>query len=272
MDNLDNIIDDLTDHITVLKELGQRTIEMDPQIVRDITAAPPSTTQPVAPPTKTAKRSIPKKHEPLTKAVLQSTPPLSPAERIEALRELEHDMRHCFECSLSKIRRKPLAGQGNSNSPDIMFIGAVPDVEDEKTGQVFSGAAGELLTKMIEAMGYKRDNLFLTNICKCRPEKEGAPLPQEMMVCTSFLEKQIKIIRPKTIVLLGEHAIRGLFMNQSGATRPQGAWTQYHGIPVMPTFHPKYILRFRNDAEGQQRKLKSSVWRALKAVMQLLKH
>ena len=271
MDNLSNILDDLVDHITVLKELGHRTVEMDPQIVRDITTAPLVAPQPVTPAVKAAKRSTPKTHEPLTKSVLQSSPPLPPEERIQALRELEHEMCHCFECSLSKTRRKPLASQGNPNSPDVMFIGPTPDAEDEKRGQTFSGPAGELLTKMIEAMGYKRDDLFLTNICKCRPENDRAPLPKEMQACTHFLENQIKIVRPKTIVILGEHAIKGLFMNQSRSTSPQGAWTQYHGIPVMPTFHPKYILRFQNDAEGQQRQLKSSVWRALKAVMQLLK-
>ena len=266
MDNLANILDDLVDHITVLKELGQRTVEMDPQIVRNITAA-----QPTGKVAKVIKKQIPKTSEPLTKAVLQNSQPLSAEDRTQELRKIEHETQHCFNCGLCKTRRKPLIGQGNPNSPDIMFIGPAPDAEDERTGQTFSGPDGELLTKMIEAMRYKRDDLFLTNICKCRPENDRAPLPKEMQACTCFLEEQIKIIRPKTIVILGEHAIKGLFINQSRSTSPQGAWTQYHGIPVMPTFHPKYILRFQNDIEGQQRQLKTSVWRALKAVMQLLK-
>lgn len=127
------------------------------------------------------------------------------------------------------------------------------------------------MTQMIEAMGYQREQVFLTNICKCRPENDRAPLLDEMQACTAFLEEQIRVIRPKTIVVMGEHAIKGLFLNQSGATTPQGEWTQYHGIPVMPTFHPKYILRFQSDAQGQQRKLKSSVWSALQAVMRQVK-
>jgi len=271
MDNLANILDDLVDHITVLKELGQRTIEMDPQIVRDLTApaAPAARQRTVT--GAAAQRQSARKHEPLSKSVLQSSQPLSPAERVQALHEIEAEANHCFDCDRCKTRVKPLTGQGNPNSPDIMFIGPAPDAEDEKAGRTFSGPAGDLLSKMIEAMGYRRDDLFLTNLCKCRADNDRAPLPEEIKACTRFLEEQIRIVRPKTIVVLGEHAIKGLFQNQSHATSPQGAWTQYHGIPVMPTFHPKYILRFRNDAEGQQRQLKSSVWRSLKAVMQLLK-
>ena len=244
---------------------------MDPQVVRDLTSVrKPLPQSAMAVGKAPAKNQARRKREPLTKAVLQSSPLMTGAERTQALRELEHDMLHCFDCNLCKTRAKPIAGQGNPNNPDIMFIGPAPDVADERNGMVFSGPAGDLLTKMIEAMKYKREDLFLTNICKCRPDNDRAPLLKEMKACTHFLEEQIRIVRPKVIVVLGEHAIRGLFLSQSKATSPQGAWTQYHGLPVMPTFHPKYILRFQNDSDGQQRQLKSSVWRALKSVMQLL--
>ncbi|MDA3924785.1 MAG: uracil-DNA glycosylase [Kiritimatiellae bacterium] len=271
MDTLTNILDDLADHITVLKELGQRTIEMDPQTVRELTAPVVPVNQQKAIPGMSAKKRTVRKREPLSKSVLQSSKLLSPEERLQELREIETETNHCFDCGLCKSRIKPLIGQGNSNSPDIMFIGPAPDAEDEKAGKTFSGPAGDLLTKMIEAMGYQRGDLFLTNICKCRPANDRPPLQEEIKACTHFLEEQIKIIRPKAIIVLGAHAIKGLFQTQSRSTSPQGAWTQYHGIPVMPTFHPKYILRFHNDAEGQQKQLKSSVWRALKAVMMLLK-
>jgi len=272
MNDLTHILDDLIDHITVLKELGERSVEMDPQVVRDLNSMrKPLPQSVVAVGTAPAKKRARKKREPLTKAVLQNSQPMARAERIQALRELEHELSHCFDCDLCKTRAKPIAGQGNPDNPDIMFIGPAPDAADERSGRVFSGPAGDLLTKMIEAMEYKREDLFLTNICKCRPENDRAPLLKEMKACTHFLEEQIRIVRPKVIVVLGEHAIRGLFLNQSRSTSPQGAWTQYHGLPVMPTFHPKYILRFQNDSAGQQRQLKSSVWRALKAVMQLIK-
>ncbi len=271
MDNLNRIIDDLIDHINVLKELGQRTIEMDPQIVRDLTAPVARAVQPGLPAAATASRAPQGKREPLSKAMLQNTTPLPPDQRVQELLEIADELRHCSECALCKSRLTPLPGQGNPNSPDVMFVGPAPDAEDEQSGQAFSGASGELLTRMIQAMGYRRDQVFLTNICKCRPENDRAPLSEEMNACRAFLDDQIRIIRPRTIVVLGEYAIRGLFLNQSGSTAPQGAWTQYHGIPVMPTFHPKYILRFQNDAEGQQRQLKNSVWKALQAVMQLTK-
>lgn len=268
MDTLTHIVDDIIDHITVLKELGERTVEMDPQVVRDISAGKatrrtPQTQLSAVPPAP----GVPKKREPLSRAVLQSNRPLSPEERTKAMQNLLHEMKHCFDCGLCKNRTSPVVGQGNLNSPDVMFLGAAPDAGDDTTGTAFSGPDGELLSKMIAAMGYKREDVFLTNTCKCRTPNDRAPTMDEMAKCSHYLEEQVKIVRPKIIVVLGEHANKGLFHNQMGASQPQGTWTKYHGIPVMPTFHPKYILRFSNDAEGQQKELKRSVWSALKGVM-----
>ena len=268
MDTLTKIIDDLIDHVRVLKETGERTAQVDPQVVRNITAVkkPEATRQQSA-----AAPVTQRKREPLSVTVLQSSRPLPPEERKKAMEHLLHEMNHCFDCGLCKNRTTPIVGNGNLNSPDIMFIGPAPDAQDDKSGQAFSGPAGELLTKMVEAMGYKREDVFLTNTCKCRTPNDRAPTMKEMTACSRFLEEQVKIVRPKSIVVLGEHANKGLFHNQRTASQPQGTWTQYHGIPVMPTFHPKYILRFSNDTEGQQKELKRSVWSALKGVMQLLK-
>ena len=267
-DTLAHIIDDLIDHVSVLKELGNRTVKVDPQVVRDITAIKmpkPDQQQPVA------KSDTRKKREPLSIAVLQSSRPLSPEERKKAMQHLLHEMNHCFDCGLCRHRTTPIIGEGNLNTPDIMFIGPAPDAQDDKTGRPFSGAAGDLLTKMIEAMSYKREDVFLTNTCKCRTPNDRAPTMDEMISCSHYFEEQIKIVRPKSIVVFGEHANKGLFHNHRTASRPQGTWTKYHGIPVMPTFHPKFILRFSNDAEGQQQELKRSVWSALKGVMLLLR-
>ena len=268
MDDLSKIVDDLIDHINVLKELGTRTVEMDHQIVRDITAVktPKSVQAQYVPAQSTSKT-----REPLSMTVLQNSKPLSPEERKKAMQHLQHEMNHCFDCGLCKNRTTPIVGEGNLDSPDIMFIGPAPDAQDDKSGTVFSGLAGDLLTKMIEAMGCKREDVFLTNTCKCHTPNDRAPTMKEMALCSRFLEEQVKIVRPKSIVVLGEHANKGLFHNHPTASQPQGTWTQYHGIPVMPTFHPKYILRFSNDAEGQQKELKRSVWSALKGVMLMLK-
>jgi DNA polymerase len=123
---------------------------------------------------------------------------------------------------------------------------------------------------MIQAMGYTRDQVYIANICKCRPPNNRTPDPSEMQKCLPFLQEQIQLIRPKTIVLLGATAIKGL-LNQSGVMRLQGQWTKYQGIPVMPTYHPSYVIRFEKspDAEGV-RKVKLQVWHALKQVLTLL--
>lgn len=268
MDDLATIIDDLIDHVKVLKETGKRNVKMNPQVVRDITSV--KTPKPVRQQA-AASPATQKKREPLSVALLQSSRPLPPDERKKAMQHLLHEINHCFDCGLCKKRTTPVVGNGNLNSPDIMFIGPAPDAQDDKSGKAFSGEAGDLLSKMIEAMGYKREDVFLTNACKCSTPNDRAPTMSEMTACSRFLEEQVKIVRPKSIVVLGEHANKGLFHNQRTASQPQGTWTQYYGIPVMPTFHPKYILRFSNDADGQQKELKRSVWSALKGVMHLLK-
>lgn len=141
MDNYTLIINDLIDHINVLKELGQRTIEMDPQVVRDLTApivaAVPQAGATVAP---TKARSAGPR-EPLTKSALQSTKPLASEQRVQELAEIAGQVRHCTNCGLCQSRVTPLAGQGNPNSPDVMFIGPAPDAEDEQAGATFSGQA-----------------------------------------------------------------------------------------------------------------------------------
>lgn len=268
MGELNSIIEDLIDHVSVLKELGQRRAQVDPQVVRDILATKrPQPTQPQS----GVARSMLENREPLSTAVLQSSKPLPLADREAAMRQLQSAMKNCFDCELCKHRKAPVIGEGNLNSPDVMFVGAAPDTEDDRRAGPFSGAAGDLLTKMIEAMGYKREDVFLTNICKCSTPNNRAPTMSEMVSCSHFFEEQVKIVRPRVIVVLGEHANKGLFHNQRTASQPQGTWTKYHGIPVMPTFHPQYILRFSNDTEGHQKDLKRSVWSALKGVMLLLK-
>ncbi|MFO7936721.1 MAG: uracil-DNA glycosylase [Kiritimatiellia bacterium] len=280
MDDFSDIIDDLIDHIRVLKELGIRTAEMDPQIVRDLEKVYKPLKKPGRPKVQWQRKKVEAAQgvkkaegEALSRTFLQNSKPLTPAERTEAMQRLRLQISVCSACRLCANRRIPVTGQGNLNSPDVMFTGAAPSREDAESGEVFSGKTGELLTKMINAMGYKREDVFLTNTCKCptsNPDSQP-PAMDEMKKCSRFLEEEIKIIRPKTIVVMGEHANRGLFHNQRSALQPQGVWTQFHGIPVMPTFHPAYILRFSNDAEGQQKELKRSAWNALQAVMHIPK-
>ena len=123
-----------------------------------------------------------------------------------------------------------------------MFVGEAPGADEDAQGLAFVGRAGQLLTKMIAAMGYAREDVFIANICKCRPPGNRTPTPEEMAACLPFLRRQIAVIQPKFIVALGNTALLGL-LGMSGIMRLHGTWQSFEGIPVMPTFHPAYLLR-----------------------------
>ncbi|HOR98410.1 MAG TPA: uracil-DNA glycosylase family protein [Kiritimatiellia bacterium] len=259
-----DILDGLTDQITLLKELGLRTVELDPAVIRalgrraapaaDATRPPPDSQPPTVP--------APIAPEPFTAprvAPIEETQALSPEARRAALDELAARIASCTACPLHQSRNRTVPGQGNFNSPDILFIGEAPGAEEDQQGVPFVGAAGQLLTRMIAAMGYTRDQVFIANICKCRPPRNRPPTPDEAAICLIYLRQQIRLIRPKTIILLGGTAIKALLNTQVGVNRIQGEWTQYEGIPVMPTFHPSYLLRFEPA--------KRDAWQALKRVL-----
>ena len=267
------IIDDVIDHVSLLKELGERTVEIDPAVLRAFAAAAvPATSaargsaaaQPVSPtPAARAEAALPAFSLATSGAAVSTAPDassaLSPEARRNALADIAARADLCDACPLRQNRTKSVPGQGNPNSPDVMFIGEAPGYDEDQQGLAFVGAAGQLLTKMIAAMGYTRDDIFIANICKCRPPGNRTPQPEEMLKCLPFLREQIRIIRPKVIVLLGGTAIKGMLDTQVGVNRIQGQWTQYEGIPVMPTFHPSYLLRFEPA--------KHDAWRALKLVL-----
>ena len=263
------IIDDVIDHVSLLKELGERSVEADPAVMRALAAVSNPADKPggpVAPPAAAhIEAAPPKQAVPFAASggpvsvPSAATSALSPEDRRRALAEIAARVDACAECVLRQNRTKSVPGQGNHNSPDVMFIGEAPGYDEDQQGLAFVGAAGQLLTKMIAAMGYTREDIFIANICKCRPPGNRAPQPEEMLKCLPYLREQIRIIRPKVIVLLGGTAIKGMLDTQVGVNRIQGQWTQYEGIPVMPTFHPSYLLRFEPA--------KHDAWRALKLVL-----
>jgi len=180
-----------------------------------------------------------------TRAQSAATAPATPANREAALASLSAQMLTCQNCALAAGRKgRIVAGQGKIEAPDIMFIGDAPTLEEEQRGEPFLGTTGELLTKMIAAMGYERSDVFLTNICKCAKPGNAKPSKQEMQTCLPFLAQQIEIIQPKTIVVLGATAATGIFNTQTGIPKLRGQWTLFNNIPLMPTFHPEYLLRF----------------------------
>ncbi len=169
----------------------------------------------------------------------------------------------CTRCDLHGLGRTHVVpGQGNANGPDFMFVGEAPGADEDRQGLAFVGAAGQFLTKIIAAMGYTREQVFIANICKCRPPNNRTPSPPEMAACVPYLKRQIKLVKPKCLILLGNTAMRGLFPD---APMRRGQWQMYEGIPAIGTFHPAYILRFDSarDPVGL-RKAKLEVWNTLK--------
>ena len=172
----------------------------------------------------------------------------------------------CTKCPLATLGRQHVVpGQGNAASPDFMFIGEAPGADEDRQGLAFVGAAGQFLTKMIAAMGYTREQIFIANICKCRPPNNRTPSPQEMEACLPYLRRQIAVIRPKCIVLLGRTAMSGLF---PGQRIRRGMWYEYEGIPTIATFHPSYIIRFNPLTDAVSlRTAKLEVWNTLKLAL-----
>jgi len=184
------------------------------------------------------------------------------------LDELRKRALDCIRCPhLAASRKHVVFGAGDVNS-QILFVGEAPGADEDDQGEPFVGKAGELLTRIIQAMGLSRETVYIANVLKCRPDTPGQhsgnrkPSSEEMNTCLPFLEEQIRIIRPKVMVALGATAIEGLIGRSVHVTRIRGQWLEFHDIPLMPTFHPAYLLR--NEAVSEKRK----VWEDMLSVME----
>lgn len=167
-----------------------------------------------------------------------------PAPRASAgdLEQVRQDLGECKRCRLWRERTNLVFGQG-SPTADLMFIGEAPGREEDMRAEAFVGAAGQLLTKMIKAMGLSREEVYIANIIKCRPPRNRDPAADEIAACEVFLRQQIDAIGPGVIVTLGAFAARTLLQRDTGITRLRGRFHAYHEVPLMPTFHPAYLLR-----------------------------
>lgn len=212
-------------------------------------------------------------------AVAPGRPPavnLPAAEKSAAFAELRSRVLACVKCShLVATRKSVVFGVGDLNA-QLMFVGEAPGADEDRLGEPFVGAAGQLLTKIITAMGQTRDTVFIANVLKCRPNQPPGepgnrkPRPDEMATCLPYLREQIQLIQPRVIVALGGTAVEGLFsMSEAGITRRRGNWMDFLGIPVMPTFHPSYVLR-NETGPDQGRATKRQVWEDMLKVMERL--
>ena len=188
----------------------------------------------------------------------------------ELLELLNTRVSSCTKCPhLARSRTQTVFGVGNPDA-ELMFVGEAPGADEDARGEPFVGRAGQLLTRIIETMGLSRSDVYIANILKCRPNTPGQstgnrkPTPDEMKTCLPYLLAQVDVIQPKVIVALGAIAVEGLLGKSAGITRLRGQWQEFRAVPVMPTYHPAYLLR--NQAIGEKRK----VWEDMLLVLERL--
>ncbi len=160
----------------------------------------------------------------------------------ESLEEIRGDLGDCRRCPLCRSRSTIVFGVGNPRAR-LMFVGEGPGVEEDRQGEPFVGAAGKRLTQWIRRIGLSREEVYIANVVKCRPPGNRTPAPEEAQTCLPFLIRQIRSIRPEAICVLGAVALAHLVGTEERITRVRGTWRQFEGIPVLPTYHPAYILR-----------------------------
>ncbi len=222
--------------------------------------APPPARAVEQPPARAVEQPAARPHQPSPPR--RATEPSSgPDERVTRLALLAEEARSCTKCRLHTKRKQAVFARGNPFA-ELCFVGEGPGADEDAQGEPFVGKAGQLLDRMIAAMGYQRDEVYICNIVKCRPPENRKPEPDEMAACSPFAVQQIGLVKPKALVALGATAVQAMMGTTEGITRLRGRMKMYKGIPMMPTFHPAYLLR-NPDA-------KREVWADLQEVMKLL--
>ncbi|OJH36913.1 uracil-DNA glycosylase [Cystobacter ferrugineus] len=290
---LSEVLEDLRRHLLWQQEEGGRFLQVDARVAAEARAAglprpaalarPPVASKPApappvpppAAPPPPPRAAAPQIERPQAPRVLTPAPPALievPAQMRPStgalpgvvdgerprLDDIRRELGDCRRCKLCTGRKNIVFGSGNPRA-ELVFVGEGPGETEDQQGVPFVGAAGQLLTKMIEAMGYRRDDIYICNVVKCRPPNNRNPEPDEVAACEPFLRAQLKAIQPKAIVALGKFAAQTLLRDSTPITRLRGNWRQYEGIQLMPTFHPAYLLR--QPAE------KRKAWEDLQQVM-----
>ena len=264
----------MTDFFTQLTEILAKEAARRPgmpvaeETLRALLASS-SAPRPVEPPRRSAEAPAPRPAPPRQAAPAVSPRPAPPpaADSVSQdpiprpmadLDAVRAEVCRCRRCPLYATRLNPVPGEGDPHAR-LMFIGEGPGADEDRQGRPFVGAAGQLLDKMIAAMQFRREEVYIANVVKCRPPGNRIPMPDEGDKCLPFLQEQIRLIQPEVIVLLGATAAHYLLKRQEGIMRLRGRWLAYEGIPVMPTYHPAFLLR--------QAQAKRDAWEDLKQVM-----
>jgi DNA polymerase len=287
-DGYRQLLDATIQHLEGLKSRGVRHVAVTPETLRSLalplvagksqisnlksqfpTAVIPPKIEPAIfmPPKKSAAPVVaPKAVIPNLKIEIKSSSP----EKAAAFTALRERALACVKCPhLAASRTTVVFGVGSIDA-QLMFVGEAPGADEDEQGEPFVGRAGQLLTKIILATGLSRADVYIANILKCRPDTPGQsagnrpPTPEERATCLPYLQEQIDLIQPKAIVALGATAVDGLLGKTLGITKLRGNWQTYRGIPLMPTYHPAYLLR--NQAMSEKRK----VWEDILKVMEKL--
>lgn len=257
-----NIAEDIKTMLEFYQALGFGTLLLKTVRPRQLPATA-GKTEPKKPATgaqQTPARSLQKTETPNFE--LRPVDPFSSEIKKAELEALREEIGDCQRCKLSKGRTKIVFGEGNPEAP-LMFVGEAPGREEDVHGRPFVGEAGELLTKLIVRMGFKREDLYIGNIVKCKPPFNRDPEEDEIAACLPFIERQIGIIAPEVIFSLGRISSHTLTKSKVPITKLRGSFCEYKGIPVMPTFHPAYLLRNPKD--------KFLVWEDAQKVIEELK-
>ncbi len=289
-DSYYQLLDAAIGHLRELKGRGVRFIAVSPetlnalaqpcpalapraQTVPPTPAVAPVRPTPATPPLKPTQASQENSAFPFAQpgeSIQATAAVLTPEAKAAAFAELRRRVLACVKCEhLVAARKNVVFGVGNIDA-ELMFVGEAPGADEDEQGEPFVGKAGQLLTKIIQTMGLQRGSVYIANILKCRPDTPGQsagnrkPTPEEMQTCIPYLHEQIDLIRPKVIVALGATAVEGLLGKTIGITRLRGNWRTYRGTPLMPTYHPAYLLR--NQALSEKRR----VWEDMLQVMERL--
>jgi DNA polymerase len=270
------LLDATIQHLEGLKSCGVRHVAIMPETLRALAQPAKIISTPPSAKTETPVSMLPKKIAAPIQSSISATSIPSPAARRAssdkpaAFAALRDRALACVKCPhLAASRKTVVFGVGNIDA-QLMFVGEAPGADEDEQGEPFVGRAGQLLTKIIQATGLSRADVYIANILKCRPDTPGQsagnrpPTPEERATCIPYLQEQIDLIQPKAIVALGATAVEGLLGKTLGITKLRGNWQTYRGTPLMPTYHPAYLLR--NQAMSEKRK----VWEDLLKVMEKL--
>jgi DNA polymerase len=275
---LSEVLEDLRRHLLWQEEDGGRFLQVDARLAAELRGAglarlraqvakpapaaqpAPAPAAPQPPPAARREAPVARPLEAPAQVVRPSVGPLPGVVDGErpTLDEIRRNLGDCRRCKLCEGRKNIVFGSGNPRA-ELVFVGEGPGADEDAQGVPFVGAAGQLLTKMIEAMGYRRDDVYICNVVKCRPPNNRNPEPDEVTACEPFLRAQLQAVQPKVIVALGKFAAQTLLRDTTPITKMRGNWREYEGIKLMPTFHPAYLLR--QPAE------KKKAWEDLQQVM-----